>query len=993
MRKSSLRLRFAYLLPVCRRRWHVLPAALVVLVAWAVPAGAGWLTLTTPHTRVHFQPGYELAAIEAARAAEQAIEALQTRLGYEPQEPVHLALVDSSDLSNGFTDVAYYSRIIIFPAFPVGLGYATGLSPRMSDWLKLVVTHEVVHAVHLDMAAGPARGIRQIFGHVPGFSTPNLFQPVAFIEGLATFEETELVEGGRGKDPLFDMFLRAAVLESALPDLDEALGHYDLGRFQPAGHVYLYGYAWFEHVARRFGPEAIRDLQQRFAGSGGPVSLPGDVVRRVLGEDMESLWRGMRQELETRYRYQIDTIRAAGETKPSVVEPARDSGAWIMLSPRVSPDGRYLAYAAAGPYVEDLRLVDLQSGRDRQLALGLTTAPGGLDWSRDGRYVIYAAAEDVGGRLLADLYRVEVATGRVERLTHGRRAYAPAAGPAGKVAFVAREGLATRIMVRDGSGAVRPLWEPPPGWQLLSLAWSPDGERLAVSAWKPGGGADILVLRLEGVQTQAGAGSDDALAVRQELAVTDDPFVDERPSWSPDGRYVLFHSDRDGVYNLYAYDTQEGKLWRLTNVVTGAFDPAMSPDGGTVFFSWFGATGYRLARLARSELRWELAPLPAAAQAPQASVAPSVEGLPASWRIGPYDPLESLRPTYWEPLIGEQWPGPFLGAATAGQDALGRRAYALAGAVGLSTGAPVLYAGYARLLGDEGAPVLTLEASVAPEVSSDEFGAGVPVAGDPFQEVATAAARLSWQRNGYTSGWAGAAQVVRSWTRAAYPESEPWSSGRRETWLVGSLLKVRRSGEHRWTAAREWSLDSATALELAGSPVNLLRASQLVAGWRYSRQRIDGSGFRLGMEAGISGGEPEAALQAGGDDGPFALRAFEPGALEPVPLALGVSAERSWRLAALRFGMGDAPMFLDDLKLALFTEAAAGWAPGDSSYPLALRRPLNPAPWSPAVDVGAELRLSASLDYGRLGLELRIGVAHALAPGPATRWYIRLEAR
>lgn len=981
-----------------RPGWRWLLAALLAtaLTAGAAPAGAAgsrWLTLSTPRVRIHFRPGYEVAAIEAARAAEATLDAMADRLGHAPRDPVHVTLMDVTDLSNGFTDVSYYNRIVIYPAFPVGLGYSTGLSPRMRDWLELVVTHEVVHAVHLDMAEGPARGMRQIFGHVPRFATPNLFQPVAFIEGLATFEETQLVEGGRGEDPLYDMFLRAAVLESALPDIDRALGLYDLGHFQPGAHVYLYGYTWFALVADRYGEQGVRDLQKRFAAVSG-LTMPGEVVRRVLGQELESLWREMRQELERHYQDEIATIRAAGATEPTLVEAAARSGAWVAVSPRLSPDGRLLAYAASGPYVEDVRLVDLETGRDRQLALGLVTAPGGLDWSRDGRYVVYAAADEVEGRVYSDLYQVEVATGRVQRLTHGRRAYAPATGPGGLVAYAARDGLTTRVVVRDPTGAERVLWEPPQGWQLLSLAWSPQGDRLALAVWKPGGGSDLLVLWLSSSPSPHDPAAGPGVAVSRVQPVTDDPFVDDRPSWSPDGRHLLFHSDRDGVYNLYAIDPASGETWRLTNVVTGAFDPVMAPDGQSVFFSWFWAHGYRIARLDASALRWEAvqrprAPAPDGAWTPEPkdAEAPAVDSLPASWRIGPYTPFESLCPTYWEPLIGERWPGPFLGAATGGLDAVGERAYALAGAVGLATGAPLLYAGYARLLGDGRGPVLTLETSVTPEVHASSPTGAQP--GDPYDEVAAVAADLSWQRGGFGGGWQASVGAVRSWIRGA-SSGEPWAQSARETRLLAGWLGYRQGGEHRWASVRQWSLQGETLLERAG-PVDPLAASALVAGWQYARQWIDGTSFQARLAAGVGGGQ--LVLPGGGESGPFAVRAYESGIFSADAVAVGLSAERAWRLADFRFGLADAPTFFDDLGLALFTEAAAGWDRADPGRPLSAHPALEPSPGSPALGAGAEVRLRLSLDYGRVGLVVRLGLAQGFAPVPETRWYLRLEAR
>jgi len=157
--------------------------------------------------------------------------------------------------------------------------------------------------------------------------------------------------------------------------------------------------------------------------SGG---LDGDVPSKPFGDDSD-------------YGFSPDgasvyfSLRVAGQTEPwstnfdIYVAPADGSSAPRNLTagnsawdanPRVSPDGRTLAYRAMRrPGFEAdrfaIRLLDLATGHSEELLPAWDRSADALHWSRDGR-TLYALAEDMGQKRV---FAIDVAARSVRPLT------------------------------------------------------------------------------------------------------------------------------------------------------------------------------------------------------------------------------------------------------------------------------------------------------------------------------------------------------------------------------------------------------------------------------------------------------------------------------------------------------------------------------------------------------------------------------------------------
>ena len=280
-------------------------------------------------------------------------------------------------------------------------------------------------------------------------------------------------------------------------------------------------------------------------------------------------------------------------------EPIPLKAPYGAFSPAWSPDGRSIALAVGNPafifgtgYFGNVGATALWSvpldGSGATRLTGDSNLNVSPQFSPDGRDLFWVSDRD-GSR---DVYRQRLRdgitpVGTPRRLTTG----ADAQGVS-----VSRDGARMAYSRLNTWSAIWSIPVPPHGpvsirgavrittgnETIEDVDVSPDGRWLVFDSDR-GGNPDLYVMPAAGGEARQ---------------ITTDPAGDFSGDWSPDGHRIVFHSLRAGTRDIYTVDADGTGLRRWTTDPAEEIDPDWAPDGKTVIFEVFGANhGFRIQRL------------------------------------------------------------------------------------------------------------------------------------------------------------------------------------------------------------------------------------------------------------------------------------------------------------------------------------------------------------------------------------------------------------
>ncbi len=218
----------------------------------------------------------------------------------------------------------------------------------------------------------------------------------------------------------------------------------------------------------------------------------------------------------------------------------------IVLAPRFSPNTRDIIYTSYETGLPQVFLMNLESGRRSQL-LGntenMSTAP---RFSPDGAKVVMSIIDGTN----TDIYQIDLNSRRSTRLTtDGGIDITPSYSPDGsQIVFASDRGGSQQLYIMSATGGNVHRISSGDGTYGTPV-WSPRGDMIAFTKIK-GGKFHIGVMRVDGTHETLLTAS----------------FIDEAPTWSPNGRVLMFFRETagaNGAPQIYSVDLTGRNLRRV----------------------------------------------------------------------------------------------------------------------------------------------------------------------------------------------------------------------------------------------------------------------------------------------------------------------------------------------------------------------------------------------------------------------------------------------
>ncbi|MEA3462575.1 MAG: hypothetical protein U9R49_11890 [Bacteroidota bacterium] len=534
-----------------------------------------WYQFKSPHYTVIHPAGADSVAKTFARRLEHYYPYLGQALDHRHS---HMPVIihNESSFSNG-----------VFVWAPKRLEIFTNPDPNgyYQDWLTQLALHEGRHAVQIDkLNQGFTKGL-YFLGGEQAVGAMAIFLPYWYLEGDAVDSETRLSATGRGRQPSFEMAIKAQMLEAEkLWSFSKA----SMGSYK--NHIpnhYQLGYLMVRHGRRTYGDQFWIDFQQYAARK--PFLLnPTWFSMRKYG--ISSKTKFYREALNS-YKDHWQITAEKREYTPLIYWKTKSNRHYTSYTfPHEVSNHKMLSLKTGIDQIPEFVMLN-RDGTEKKLFRPGFLNSGRVSYSRN-KIVWDEFVPDTrwSNRNYSIIRSYNLITGEVRNLGKRTRYFSPAISGDGEQLVVVeqteKQEFNLAILNMDGSLEQKIAF---PGNRFLQQPVWMDQDTALVVLVSVDSGKSLYSYSLE-------SGKWNRLF---------DAGMDDISYPSVKGTQIFFSGTFSGIDNIYCYYMGLNQAFQLTSSRFGAFHPHVSSDGKTLYYSNYTSDGYDVSFLDLEEGLWK----------------------------------------------------------------------------------------------------------------------------------------------------------------------------------------------------------------------------------------------------------------------------------------------------------------------------------------------------------------------------------------------------
>lgn len=540
------------------------------------PASLKWKQIKTNDFRIIYPSFYEIRAQYIANIMEKVCRYETVTLNArKPRIPV--LIHTESGIANGVT-VWAPKRIELYPV-PDPDSYP-------EEWLEQLTIHEYRHALQINkMNLGFTRGLYYVFGEQATGGILGAFIPTWFLEGDATVTETALSKTGRGRTGWFEGIMRAQLLEKGIYNYNKAtLGSYKTYIPDP----YELGYYLVGMGRKNFGPD-LWDYSLGHVARYPFMVVPfADGIKRKTGLSKVRWYRKTLEELDSIWKKQDSLTPRSASRMITRRDPKNYT---VYTHPMNLNDSTIIAEKESNEDVYRIVAVGRSGGEKYLFRLGAY-----IDGSNSlgGNMIAWAEYEpDLrwANRSYASIWTYDISTHKKNRITRRMKYYAPSLSSDGKMIVAVKitpEGSSYLEVLDSRTGKVLNSYAANGAETFQSPGFSDDNQTLIFLVQNEKG-KSVATCELKTGK------------IRYHLPFS---YVGIDGPSQLKGHYIMFSWDYTGIENLYALDTLTHRIYQVTSVPFGAYDPDYVPELNRLIYSDYTSDGLMISATYADSSQW-----------------------------------------------------------------------------------------------------------------------------------------------------------------------------------------------------------------------------------------------------------------------------------------------------------------------------------------------------------------------------------------------------